>query len=331
MLNKLFSTKRNEAIFDEPLDSLYVFLSDKTQTNIDILNINDLQNNTKLSINSKINNIPYITIDDSFIYFMSNNSELIITDKSTGEVSDTIPIKSICSANIVYDSDFIYLLCVLPTRVKGMNFTTYFVQKINKIDHKIIKFSFFTGIITKQLFLKNNKLYFSDTNTIRCMDTNGNILWTNKLQDKMDNTLIINDEYIVSSSRKGVLQGFSLESGKNEFNIKLLESEIAPVFNSSGNILYWFNKENYCSIDIQKLKERANDWQNCEQTILPDISCGFFEKDYNIIGSTSGQIESGKDFIETEKTPIISIKKLKNNIFLIDNKTTSYVFEKTND
>jgi hypothetical protein len=329
MLNKIYSAKRNEVVFDKNTNSLYAFLLDKTRTNIDRFEINNLSNNTGLFIDYKIHSIPYVVIDENFIYIITQNSELIIADKFNGEISDKIQIKSICSSNIVQDEDHIYLLCVLPTRIKNMAFSTYFIQKINKITHKITKFNFFNGIVTKKLLLKNKNLYFSDLDSLKCINTDGIIQWETKFHDKMDNQFIENDKYIVVSSKKGTIQAFSVLGGDNEFNIKLLESSVSPVFDKSNNIIYWFNEDNYCMIDIEKLKTKEPDWQKCEQSILPVISCGFFDDNLNILGSINGQIESGKDFIETNKSPIISIKKIGHNLFLIENQTEFFVFEQT--
>jgi len=323
----VYSSSCHGYILDPGDSSLYVINKNNTQTIIDHFDVKSLSTIGGFSINTYVASTGLVDIN--CIYLISDNAELIIVDKFNGEIFNRIPLRSICSANMVQDNESIYILCVLPTKEKNISFTTYFVQKINKHNYNVSKFRFFTGTLTKKLYLYDN-LYFADLNYLRCMDTNGTLKWENKFSHLMDNPLTFSSEHIVASSKKGILSGFSLK-GNNLFNIQLLKSETPLSFGTSSNELKWISDANTNTVNIQQLILRTRGWKKTEKCILKYVTSSLFKENYYFLGNKNGQIEFNGTIQEVDKTPIIGIQEINEKLILVESRKNIHIVRITSD
>ena len=315
----LHSLLKNYVIKDD--DSLYAVIKDRDQINITVLDLEDASEVGSFSIKCRISNKGYSTTDENHIYLVDNESNLLFIDKISGEVLQKNPLGALCVASLEQDNDFIYILCLLPTRSDNIKFTTYFIQKINKTTGESFKFAYKEGSPTQKLILQED-LLISNGSSITCFFKNGKEKWITSLNCKMTNPLIGNNKYIVASSQEGKIQLFDIITGNNRFGLQVPKSRVLPTINKKT--LYWLSETELHSIDIHKISNRIVPWGN--KTTLPirnPIIIEIVNNEY-IIGNLYGQILKNNTIFTLDKKEewnvIVDIYGYQNKIICETNK-----------
>lgn len=297
---------KREVLFNS---ELYV-LNTNTNTIIDQFDINSLE----IIKNITINRLPALRsnfiADDNCFYFISQDSNFIIADKMSGEVFNEIKLKSIVASNLVQDDTYVYFISVLPTRIKNIDFSNYFISRINKNSGELNKLAFYTGSPLRKLVISNSNLIFSDTTKLRCW--NNDILWEATYRSVINKTFVTNDKYVVACADNGIVQGFDITNGENKFNIQLSPSKCNPLLNDN---FIWFDQIRICTINLNKLCSKEHHWQICQEPISKDITTLFYYNDM-ICGTMSGKIEKNNEIVLDLQNPIISMFKLPNNLVI---------------
>lgn len=308
---------KREVLFNT---ELYV-LNTNANTIIDQFDINSLEIIKNITINRLPALRPNFITDDNCFYFISQDSNFVIADKMSGEVFNEIKLRSIVASNLVQDDNYVYFISVLPTKIKNIDFSNYFISKINKNSGELNKLAFYTGSPLRKLAIFNNNLIFSDTTKLRCW--NDDLIWEATYRSIINKTFVTNDKYIVSCSNNGIVQGFDIKNGENKFNIQLSQSDCNPLLNDN---FIWFDKVRMCIIDLTKLCNKEHHWQICQEPISKDITTLFYDNGM-ICGTKAGQIERNKEIILDLKSPIINMFRMPNYFVIESNSYLNFAKE----
>ena len=300
-MERLFSAKKYDFIVLN--NTLYVIRTQGSETNIEALEIGSFNKIDELIIDFQIRGKNYFLIDENCIYVIDNNANLLCIDKISGKIIKSVELKSICVCTPVQTKDKIFILSILPTRVKSLKFSTYFIIEFNKNTFEIRKHSSYNGTPVRDILLRNDSIIFADNEQVRCLSLDFNEKWNSSLKLKA-NSIYLSSEYLLLSAQNGAIQCFSASNGKNRFNIQLPES-----FCRAGikdNTLLWNNKDTIYKIDIEKVTNRDGNWQEKLKTTLPNISSLTYGEKL-VVGNLSGEISAEDDYQKVCSDAIINI------------------------
>jgi len=251
------SIRKNKHAFDH--DSLYVFLIDNQQVNVETFDLKTLSTIGKLSIKSSYNNIVEPIIDENHIYFVDQSANLIFADKFSGQVLNRVELKSIAVALQQYDSS-LYLLSLLPLRTSSI-FSAFFLQKINKSTMSSMKFMYNPGVPINKLIVDQDILFCS-SRELYCYDFEGRKKWINSLSGKPNN-FMSNSQFIMTYNFDGAAQVFH-RGGQSAINIQFKTSRIRPTLQDGS--VWWFESDSYRKVDFKNAISQKPKWHETVKT-----------------------------------------------------------------
>lgn len=308
-MQQVFSIPKQGYCYDST--SLYVFKNNLNKVYIETIDIKTSQNTGSLEVTCSSPIRFYTHVDSDYIYLIDGDSNLLIIDKFDGIINEKYKLNAIPICSPETNSNYIYVFTVLPTKTSNIQFTTFFLQIISKLNGKHTKRQFFQGNPNKKLLL-NNSVFYSSSNRLFCCDLQGNFKWESILKGNMLSPPLMNKEYIFNYSLDGLVQ-VNDHNGKIVLNIQLEKTECEPCLEE--NFIWFYDKFSY-HINIEKAIHREKNWQIKKEESTTPITCGLM-KNKELFLVSENQITYKKQKLQT-KQPVLRMKSLSKNKILGD-------------